>query len=88
MEPTRDQARAELEHDAAVLADFMQTPYYSVLRKYYDAMLESKRDRVLMATRETFEYWQGGYQGARDAIGLPEALLAEVARYKELDEYA
>jgi len=78
----------ELQADAAVLAELLATKYWEVLSRYYDAMLESKRDKVIAADRNSFEYAKGVYLGSRDVVEMPQAVVDEYQRQRVTREEA
>lgn len=78
----------ELQADAAVLAELLGTKYWEVLARYYEVMLGSKRDKVIMADRNTFEYAKGVYLGSRDVVEMPQAIIDEYQRQRTAREEA
>lgn len=78
----------ELQSDAAVFAELLASKYWAVLTRYYDAMLEAKRNDVIGATRDTFEFAKGVYLGSRDVVELPTAVVDEYKRQRSAREEA
>ena len=76
MDPELKANVMRLGMQAALMKELLHTPMWECYAEYLDLMIEDSVARTLQGTKEQFDYHKGVVMGLRDALTLPQSVIA------------